>query len=55
MRALVVAVVLALALGLTVKDMATDSAASPGDAWESRAMTFDESMGVSETGTAMRE
>jgi hypothetical protein len=54
MRVLAVAVVLALALGFTAKDMTTGSAASPSEAWETRATEFDAQMGVSETGAEVR-
>jgi hypothetical protein len=53
MRALIVAVILTLALGLTVKDMASGSSAE--ESVEHHAAAFDESANVSETGNALRE
>lgn len=55
MRALVIAVVLTLALGFTVKDMTGGSSASPTEAWEDRASTVDQSTNLSQTGADLRE
>lgn len=55
MRALVIGVVLALALGFTIKDMSGGSGASPTQAWEERATSFDQSTSLSETGADIRE
>lgn len=58
MRTLIVAAVIALALGITAKDMSSSSGESPDQAWQGRA---DSVVGeqtqtrLSETGAEMRE
>jgi hypothetical protein len=58
MRILIIGVVLAAALGFTVKDMASSPGAAPTSAWEDRAggmVSEDTHERLSETGADIRE
>jgi hypothetical protein len=54
MRTLVIAVVLTLALGFAIKGFVDGSAATPSDAWQDGAESFDDSTSISQSSAEFR-